>query len=77
MEKLNLFSLSTLQNKLRLRDETNAINIFINLISTRSTIGSGQPVVSLPKNTESVLTQKIYNENEIDSRDDSDSEDDI
>jgi hypothetical protein len=53
------------------------MSIFINLILIRSTTGSGQSVVSLPENTESVLTQEIYNGNEVDSRDDSDSEDDI
>jgi len=76
-EELDLSSLPTLQNKLRLRGETNAMSIFINLISTRSTTGSGQPVVSLPENTESALTQEIHNGNEVDSRDNSDSEDDI
>jgi hypothetical protein len=49
------------------------ISIFINLISTRLSIDSSQPV-SLPKNIKSVLTQVIRNRIKVDSRDDSDSE---
>jgi len=53
------------------------MSIFIGLVSTRSTTGSGQPVVSLPENTEPALTQVVHNGNEVDPRDDSDSEDDL
>jgi hypothetical protein len=52
------------------------INIFINLVLTRLSIGSSRPV-SLSKNIESALTQVIRNGNEVGPRDDSDSENEL
>jgi hypothetical protein len=52
------------------------MSIFINLVSTRLSIGSSQPI-SLSENIEPALTQVIRNGNEVDPRDDSDSEDEL
>jgi hypothetical protein len=50
------------------------MSIFINLVLTRLSTGSSQPI-SLLKNIELTLTQVIRNGNETGPRDDSDSED--
>jgi hypothetical protein len=50
------------------------MSIYINCVSTRLITGNNQPV-SLPENTEPALTQVIRNEPDVDSKNDSDSED--
>jgi hypothetical protein len=52
------------------------MSIFINLVLIRLSTGSSQSV-SLPENIELILTQVIRNENEVDPRDDSDSENEL
>ena len=49
------------------------ISIFINLVLTRLSIGNSQSIF-LPENIELALMQIIHNKNEVDPRDDSDSE---
>jgi hypothetical protein len=49
------------------------ISIFINLVLIRLSFGNNRPI-SLLENIEPVLTQMIYNGNEIGPRNDSDSE---
>ena len=76
-KKLDIFSLLILQNKLRLKNETHVINIFINFVSTRSATDSDPFILSLPKNRESVVTQTIRSKDEGDPSDTSDSESDL
>ena len=68
--------LPTLKNKLRLRSELSVMSIYISCVSTRLTTGSSQPI-SLPENTEPALTQVVRNGPDVDSKDDSDSEDEL
>jgi hypothetical protein len=50
------------------------MSIYINCVLIRLITGSSQPV-SLPENTELALTQVVRNGPDVDSKDDSDSED--
>jgi hypothetical protein len=63
-----------LKNKLRLKSELSVMSIYINYVSIRLITGNNQPV-SLPENIELVLTQVVRNGPDVDSKDDSDSED--
>jgi hypothetical protein len=52
------------------------ISIFIDLVLIRLSTGNSRPI-SLPENIELVLTQVVYNRNEVGPRDDSDSENEL
>jgi hypothetical protein len=52
------------------------MSIFIDLVLIRLSTGSSQSI-SLSENIELVLTQVVRNGNEVDPRDDSDSEDEL
>jgi hypothetical protein len=75
-EKLDQTIFPTLKNKLRLRNELNIINIYISYVSTKLITGNSQPV-SLPENTEPALTQIVRNGSDVDSKNNSDSENEL
>ena len=68
--------LPTLKNKLRLRGELSVMSIYISCVLTRLITGNSQPIF-LPENIELVLTQVVRNGPDVDSKDNSDSENEL